>query len=69
MDYKEVLSDILVKLNKMTGMQTVLDNIARNLKPRDLQVLQLRQTKTLQEVGEVIDVTRERVRQIEAQEP
>ncbi|MFD6440903.1 sigma factor-like helix-turn-helix DNA-binding protein [Peribacillus sp. NPDC060186] len=66
MKYKKVFSDILVELNHIEDIQEVLKKIASGINPRELEVLQLRRTKTLQEVGEVIDVTRERARQIEA---
>lgn len=65
MKYKKVFIDILAELNHMKDIQEVLGKIASVFNPRELEVLQLRRTKTLQEVGEVIDVTRERARQIE----
>lgn len=65
-NYKEVLKSILMKLNKMKDIRGILDNVTKKLKPRELKVLKLRRTKTLQEVGEIIKVTRERVRQVEA---
>ena len=65
-NYKEVFSDILVELNHMNDIQDNLQKVADGLKPRELEILHLRQTKTLQEVGDMIGLTRERVRQIEA---
>ncbi|MED1511845.1 sigma factor-like helix-turn-helix DNA-binding protein [Bacillus proteolyticus] len=65
MNYKKVFSDILVELNHMKDIQEVLEKVASVINPRELEVLLLRRTKTLQEVGDVIDVTRERIRQIE----
>ena len=65
MNYIEILSDILVELNHMDDIQVALEKIATAFSSRDLEVLHLRQTKTLQEVGDVFNVTRERARQIE----
>lgn len=65
LDYKELFNDILVELNNINDIQDSLQKAANALKPRELEVLQLRQTKTLQEVGNIIGLTRERVRQIE----
>ncbi|MGH0555423.1 sigma factor-like helix-turn-helix DNA-binding protein [Bacillus pretiosus] len=65
MNYKQVFSDILVELNHMKDIKEVLEKVASVINPRELEVLQLRQTKTLQEVGDIFELTRERVRQIE----
>ena len=65
-NYNAVFSDILMELNHLNDIPEVLELVASSLKPRELEVLQLRRTKTLQEVGDEIALTRERVRQIEA---
>jgi len=65
MNYKDVLRELLVELNHLNDIQDVLEKVANGLKPRELEVLQLRRTKTLQEVGNMIELTRERARQIE----
>ena len=64
--YKPVFTDILKELNNMSDISESLDKIADSLKPRELEVIQLRRMKTLQAVGEMLEVTRERVRQIES---
>lgn len=64
--YEKVFSDILAELNNIKDIQEVLEKATSVLNLREIEVLQLRRTKTLQEVGDVIDVTRERARQIEA---
>ena len=64
-DYKELLSDILVKLNHMNNIKDVLEKVTSGIKPRELEVLLLRKTRTLHQVGDMMGVTRERVRQIE----
>lgn len=66
MEYLKVLSDIVIELNRLMDVQEVLDKVVSVLKPRQIEVLMLRRTKTLHEVGDLINVTRERVRQIEA---
>ncbi|HIE37658.1 MAG TPA: sigma-70 family RNA polymerase sigma factor [Anaerolineales bacterium] len=54
-------------------LRGVLDDILQNLPPREVRILRLRyglvdgETYTLEEVGKKLGVTRERVRQIEAQ--
>lgn len=65
-NYKNIFVDILDNLNRMKDIQEVLQKVTSDIKPSILEVLQLRRTKTLQEVGDLIGVTRERVRQIEA---
>jgi RNA polymerase primary sigma factor len=54
-------------------LRELLQHILRDLPPREVRILQLRyglvdgETYTLEEVGKKLGVTRERVRQIEAQ--
>ena len=56
-----------------TLLSESLDEVMNGLRPREVRILQLRyglldgQTYTLEEVGRKMGVTRERVRQIEAQ--
>lgn len=64
--YKPLFKDLLKELNYMSDISETLGKVANALKPRELEVIQLRRTKTLQEVGERLEVTRERVRQIES---
>ena len=55
-----------------TMLKTQLDELLETLKPREAEVLRLRfgmddgEAKTLEEVGQQFNVTRERIRQIEA---
>jgi RNA polymerase primary sigma factor len=54
-------------------LRDLLQGILQDLPPREVRILQLRyglvdgETYTLEEVGKKLGVTRERVRQIEAQ--
>lgn len=63
--YEELLKSLLNELDKVPEISGVFENILAQLTDRELEVLELRQTKTLQEVGEYLGVTRERVRQIQ----
>ncbi|MBQ8696470.1 MAG: sigma-70 family RNA polymerase sigma factor, partial [Clostridia bacterium] len=55
-----------------TVLREQLDEVLATLTPRENEVLKLRfglkdgKTRTLEEVGEVFGITRERIRQIEA---
>jgi RNA polymerase primary sigma factor len=55
------------------ALQQLIRDILQDLPPREMRILQLRyglvdgETHTLEEVGKKLGVTRERVRQIEAQ--
>src|SRR5699024_2740032 len=64
--YYQILKIIYNQLNKLKPISVLLDTIIDQFLTRELEVLHLRQTKTLAEIGKEMDITRERVRQIES---
>jgi RNA polymerase primary sigma factor len=80
-DEDSVLGDFIMDEDSIAPIEAVTSNMLReqisdilnSLPPREVRILQLRyglvdgQSYTLEEVGKKLGVTRERVRQIEAQ--
>lgn len=63
--YLTFLSRLLNLMHSLKSLKEMSHIIIEQLKPREQEVLKLRESMTLQEVGDILDVTRERVRQIE----
>ncbi len=69
---EDELVDTPVELTTQIFLKEQLFEVLETLTPREQEVLRLRfglddgRTRTLEEVGQVFDVTRERIRQIEA---
>ncbi|MEG3927258.1 sigma-70 family RNA polymerase sigma factor [Microcoleus sp. T3_D1] len=65
----ETPEDYILNINRLADIERIL----KTLKPREREVMRMRFgldngcEKTLQEIGNIFDVTRERIRQIEAQ--
>lgn len=64
-DYVSFLSCILDAMNSMVSLNDTVATVISSLKPREVEVLKLRDSMTLQEAGDKMGVSRERVRQIE----
>lgn len=65
-NYISFLENVLNKLNSLVSLEETIKKTIERLSPREREVIELRGTMTLQAAGEVLGVTRERVRQIEA---
>ena len=73
--YQELLADIKVEGEQIpVDLETafkIIDDFLNELPPRDKQVLNMRyglqaeERRTLQQIGDIFGVTRERIRQIE----
>jgi hypothetical protein len=66
MNYLTFLEQILISLNRLVELRGIVQTLIGYLNERQKEVITLRESMTLHEVGEIIGVTRERVRQIEA---
>lgn len=64
--YLSLLEKLLIGMDSMVELSEMLTSITELLKEREKEIILLRDTLTLQEVGDKIGVTRERVRQVEA---
>src|SRR5699024_7159100 len=65
MIYLPFLRKILKAMNTLIELKDLISNVSEILEPREKQVIKQREYMTLQEVGDNLGVTRERVRQIE----
>lgn len=66
LQYQELMRKLLTQLDNIMEITEVFESMLAQLTDRELEVLELRQTMTLQEVGDQLGITRERVRQIQA---
>lgn len=62
--YLPALKNLLTQLECLQPIDRILTQIQTQIDTRDAEILRLRQSKTLQEIGDLYDLSRERVRQI-----